>query len=208
LTLSTKELQFGASSLSINQGGNGGWLTTNVKGALLDSIMDFRLVNKDVSIPVEILHYKNSTSTMATFNLNNVEVGRYDVVSELPNGSKATLPNGFSVVPATSVNVEVKLDGPSAYRLNSYAPMSLAYFNNGTNDVELYELMLTIDDGYIAATYDDLDKNQQKVLHFRPDYERNSRGFISLPPGERCVLTFFIKTGGNMENNVSVFVVK
>lgn len=86
--------------------------------------------------------------------------------------------------------------------------MSLAYFNNGTNDVELYEFMLTIDDGYIAATYDDLDRNRQKVLHFRPDYERNSRGFISLPPGERCVLTFFIKTGGNMENNVSVFVVK
>lgn len=208
LTLSTKELQFGATTLSINQGGNGGWLSTNIKGAMLDSIMDFRLVGKNVTIPVEILHYKNSTSTMATFNLNNVELGQYDVVSELPDGTRATLRNGFSVVPATSVNVEVKLDGPSAFRLNSYAPMSLAYFNNGTNDVELYELMLTIDDGYIADTYENLDKNRQKVLHFRPDYERNSRGFISLPPGERCVLTFFIKTGGNMENNVSVFVVK
>lgn len=208
LTLSTKELQFGATSLSINQGGNGGWLSTNIKGAMLDSIMDFRLVGKGGNIPVEVLHYKNSTSAMATFNLNNVELGQYDVVSELPDGTKATMPNAFSVVPATSVNVEVKLDGPSAFRLNSYAPMSLAYFNNGTNDVELYELMLTIDDGYIADTYENLDKNQQKVLHFRPDYERNSRGFISLPPGERCVLTFFIKTGGNMENNVSVFVVK
>lgn len=208
LTLSAKELRFGASSLSITEGGNGGWISTNIKGAMLDSIMDFRLVNKNGSIPVEILHYKGSTSTVATFNLNNVELGSYDVVSELADGTQATLKNGFTVVPATSVNVEVKLDGPSSYRLNSYAPMSLAYFNNGTNDVELYEFMLTIDDGYIAATYDDLDRNRQKVLHFRPDYERNSRGFISLPPGERCVLTFFIKTGGNMENNVSVFVVK
>lgn len=208
LTLSAKELQFGATSLSVNQGGNGGWLSTNIRGGLLDSIMDFRLVNKDVTIPVEVLHYKNSTSTVATFNLNNVELGQYDVVSELSDGTTATLKNGFSVVPATSVNVEVKLDGPGNYRLNSYAPMSLAYFNNGTNDVELYELMLTIDDGYIAATYDDLDRNRQKVLHFRPDYERNSRGFISLPPGERCVLTFFIKTGLSLENNVSVFVVK
>ena len=208
LTLSAKELRFGASSLSITEGGNGGWISTNIKGAMLDSIMDFRLVNKNGSIPVEILHYKGSTSTVATFNLNDVELGSYDVVSELADGTQATLKNGFTVVPATSVNVEVKLDGPSSYRLNSYAPMSLAYFNNGTNDVELYEFMLTIDDGYIAATYDDLDRNRQKVLHFRPDYERNSRGFISLPPGERCVLTFFIKTGGNMENNVSVFVVK
>lgn len=208
LTLSTRELQFGATTLSISQGGNGGWLSTNINGAMLDSIMDFRLVGKNATVPVEILHYRNSTSAMATFNLNNIELGQYDLVSELPDGTQATLHNGFSVVPATSVNVEVKLDGPSAFRLNSYAPMSLAYFNNGTNDVELYELMLTIDDGYIADTYENLDKNQQKVLHFRPDYERNSRGFISLPPGERCVLTFFIKTGGNMENNVSVFVVK
>lgn len=208
LTLSAKELHFGASSLSITEGGNGGWISTNIRGAMLDSIMDFRLVNKNGTIPAEILHYKGSTSTVVTFNLNDVELGRYDVVSELADGTQATLKNGFTVVPATSVNVEVKLDGPSSYRLNSYAPMSLAYFNNGTNDVELYEFMLTIDDGYIAATYDDLDRNRQKVLHFRPDYERNSRGFISLPPGERCVLTFFIKTGNNMENNVSVFVVK
>ena len=208
LTLSTKELQFGATSMSISHGGNGGWLSTNIRGAMLDSIMDFRLVGANTTIPVEILHYKNSTSAVATFNLNNVELGQYDVVSELPDGTQATLPSGFSVVPATSVNVEVKLDGPSSFRLNSYAPMSLAYFNNGTNDVELYEFMLTIDDGYIADTYENLDKNQQKVLHFRPDYERNSRGFISLPPGERCVLTFFIKTGSNMENNVSVYVVK
>lgn len=208
LTLSAKELHFGASSLSITEGGNGGWISTNIKGAMLDSIMDFRLVNKNVSIPVEILHYKGSTSTVATFNLNDVELGSYDVVSELADGTQATLKNGFTVVPATSVNVEVKLDGPSTYRLNSYSPMSLAYFNNGTNDVELYEFMLTIDDGYIAATYDELDRNRQKVLHFRPDYERNSRGFISLPPGERCVLNFFIKTGSNSENNVSVYIVK
>lgn len=208
LTLTAKELHFGATSLSITEGGNGGWISTNIKGAMLDSIMDFRLVNKNASIPAEILHYKGSTSTVATFNLNDVELGRYDVVSELPDGTQAILKDGFSVVPATSVNVEVKLDGPSSYRLNSYAPMSLAYFNNGTNDVELYEFMLTIDDGYIAATYDDLDRNRQKVLHFRPDYERNSRGFISLPPGERCVLTFFIKTGANEENNVSVYIVK
>lgn len=208
LQLSTKELQFGATTLSINQGGNGGWLTTNIKGAMLDSIMDFRLVGENGTIPVELLHYKNSTSTIATFNLNNVELGQYDVVSELPDGTQATIKNGFSVVPATSVNIELKIDGPSTFRLNSYAPMSLAYFNNGTNDVELYELMLTIDDGYIADTYENLKKNKQKILHFRPDYERNSRGFISLPPGERCVFTFFIKTGDQIENNVTVYVVK
>lgn len=206
--LSTKEMKFGASTLSINSAGNGGWISTGIKGAFLDSIMDFRLVSDDKTIPVEALQFESSTSTHAVFNLNNAEVGTYDVVSELPDGTTATLPNGFTVVPASSVNIELKLDGPSSFRLNSYAPMTLAYFNNGNNDVELYEIMLTVDDGYIAETYDGLDKNRQKVLHFRPDYKRNSRGYISLPPGERCVLNFFIKTGNMMDNNVSVYVVK
>ena len=207
-TIRAKELHFGASTLSISTAGNGGWVSTDIKGAFLDSIMDFRLVSEKDVIPVEALHYNSSTSTHAVFNLNNAEVGIYDVVSELPDGTTATLPNGFTVVPASSVNIEIKVDGPSSFRLNSYAPMSMAYFNNGNNDVEFYEIMLTIDDGYIAETYDGLNKNRQKVLHFRPDYKRNSRGFISLPPGERCVLNFFIKTGNRMENNVSVYVVK
>lgn len=207
-TISAKEMNFGASTLSIGQAGNGGWISTDIKGAFLDSIMDFRLVSEKDVIPVEALHYNSSTSTQAVFNLNNAEVGVYDVVSELPDGTTATLPDGFTVVPASSVNIEIKVDGPSSFRLNSYAPMSMAYFNNGNNDVEFYEIMLTIDDGYIAETYDGLNKNRQKVLHFRPDYKRNSRGYISLPPGERCVLNFFIKTGNRMENNVSVYVVK
>lgn len=208
LSLMTKELQFGATSLSISEGGNGGWISTDIKGAMLDSIMDFRLVNENLTIPAEILHFKSSTSAAVTFNLNDVEPGRYDIISELPDGTQATLRNGFSVIPATTADIEVKLDGPSTFRLNSYAPMTIAYSNNGTNDIEIYEFMLTIDDGYIAATYEELDRNRQKVLHFRPDYERNSRGYFSLPPGEKCVHTFFIKTGDKQENNVSVYIVK
>lgn len=208
LTLSTKELHFGASSLSISKGGNGGWISTNIKGAFLDSIMDFRLENKESVIPVEILHFKNSTSSVATFNLNNADVGQYDVISELPNGTKATLSKGFSVIPSTAVNIEVKLDAPTSFRPRTYTPMTLYYFNNGTNDVELYELMITIEYGYIAATMDELDRNKQKVLHVRPDFERNSRGYISLPPGERIAYTFFVYNGENEVNDLIVYVVK
>ena len=207
-TLSAKELQFGASSLSIHEGGNGGWISTHIKGAFLDSIMDFRLVNKESTIPVEILHFKNSTSSIATFNLNNAAVGQYDVVSELPNGTTSVLPGAFTVIPSTSVNVEVKLEAPTSFRPYTYTPMTLYYFNNGNNDVELYEFMITLQYGYIAATMDELDRNKQKVLHVRPDYERNSRGYISLPPGERIAFTFFIYNGENEVNDMIVYVVK
>ncbi len=208
MNLSTKEVHFGATSLSINQGGTGGWLSSEIKGALLDSIMDFRLVSNDHVIPVEQLNFKSTTSSKVTFNLNNAETGVYDVVSELPDGTKATLPNGFTVVPGTSVGLEVKLEVPGTVRLNAFTPVSLTYFNNGTTDAEIYELMVTIDHGGIAASYEELERTTEKTFHIRPEYETNRRGFVSIPPGTKQVVNFFINTGNVASNNVTVYIVK
>lgn len=208
MKLSAKEVHFGATSLSINQGGVGGWLSSEIKGALLDSIMDFRLVSNDLVIPVEQLSFKSPTSSKVTFNLNNAETGVYDVVSELPDGTKATLPKGFTVVPGTSVGLEVKLEVPGTVRLNAFTPVSLTYFNNGTTDAEIYELMVAVDHGAIAASYEELEKTEEKVFHIRPDYEKNRRGFVSIPPGTKQVVNFFINTGNETQNNVVVYIVK
>ena len=208
MNLSTKEVHFGATSLSINQGGTGGWLSSEIKGALLDSIMDFRLVSNEHIIPIEQLNFKSTTSSKVTFNLNNAETGVYDVVSELPDGTKATLPNGFTVVPGTSVGLEVKLEVPGTVRLNAFTPVSLTYFNNGTTDAEIYELMVTIDHGGIAASYEELERTTEKVFHIRPEFETNRRGFISIPPGTKQVVNFFINTGNVAQNNVVVYIVK
>ena len=208
LKLSTKEVHFGATSLSINQGGTGGWLSSEIKGALLDSIMDFRLVSNEHIIPIEQLNFKSTTSSKVTFNLNNAETGVYDVVSELPDGTKATMPNGFTVVPGTSVGLEVKLEVPGTVRLNAFTPVSLTYFNNGTTDAEIYELMVTIDHGGIAASYEEWERITEKVFHIRPEFETNRRGFISIPPGTKQVVNFFINTGNVAQNNVVVYIVK
>lgn len=208
LRLSTKEVYFGATSLSINQGGTGGWLSSEIKGALFDSIMDFRLVSNEHSIPVEQLNFKSTTSSKVTFNLNNAQTGVYDVVSELPDGTKATLPNGFTIIPGTSVGLEVKLEVPGTVRLNAFTPVSLTYFNNGTTDAEIYELMVTIDHGGIAASYEELERTTEKVFHIRPEFETNRRGFISIPPGTKQVVNFFINTGNVAQNNVVVYIVK
>ncbi len=208
LRLSAKEVHFGATSLSINQGGTGGWLSSEIKGALLDSIMDFRLVSEGHTIPVEYLNFKSTTSSKVTFNLNNAETGVYDVVSELPDGTNATLPAGFTVVPGTSVGLEVKLEVPGTVRLNAYTPVSLTYFNNGTTDAEIYELMVTIDHGAIASSYEELERTEEKVFHIRPGFEKNRRGFISIPPGTKEVVNFFINTGNVAQNNVVVYIVK
>lgn len=209
LSLSCKELTFGASSLSLKEGGNGGWLSTTIKGAMLEPIMDFRLVNKNEVIPVEVMNFKSTTSTNVSFNLNNAQTGVYDLVSELPDGTTATLKNGFTVVPATSGGIEVVLDGPEQARFDSYAPMSLTYANNGSNDVALLGFLIKIDAGYISTTYEGLNRDKQKELFIKPNYDTDRRGYISLPPGEKHTQTFFIKTGSSSENNViAVYIVK
>lgn len=208
LKLSAKEVHFGATSLSINQGGTGGWLSSEIKGALLDSIMDFRLVSNEHIIPVEQLNFKSTTSSKVTFNLNNAETGVYDVVSELPDGTKSTLPNGFTVVPGTSVGLEVKIDAPENIRHNAFTPVSFTYFNNGTTDTEIYEFLIVVDCGAVALECKDLEGSTETTLHLRPDFEPNRNGYISIPPGTKKVVNFFINNADPVWNTLTVYIVK
>lgn len=208
LTISTKDLHFGASSLSVTEGGNNGWISTNIKGALLDSIMDFRLVKEKNIIPVETMHFRGSSSVMATFNLNNAEIGRYDMISELPDGTRSTLGDAFRVLPATETGLEVRLVAPENIRHGGYSPISLAYFNNGNTDVEMYEFMIVVEGVTIALTCEELERSTQDTLHIRPNLERNHRGYVSIPPGTKEVLNFFVRNIDPVWNQMTVYLIK
>lgn len=197
MNLTAHEVQFGATRLSINEGGTNGWISTEIHGALLDSIMDFRLTREQTMIPIESLTFYDQTSTKVSFNLNDAEVGSYDVVSELPNGTQATLPNGFHVVPGTNVPLGVKLEAPEAVRINGYAPVTVAYANGGNTDIVIRELLLTIDGGQLSTTIEGLRDNPQTELHIRPDVKQDNRGFVVIPPGKQeTVNYYFLQTSG------------
>lgn len=191
MTLSVKDIEFGATTLSINQGGNGGWVSTDINGALFDSIMDFRLKMEEEVIPAEVVTYNGMTKTRVTFNLNNAETGSYDVVSELPDGTQATLPNGFRVIPGTNVNLGIKLDVPSVVRVGNYAPFSISYANGGNTDIEIYGLLVALDNGYLATTIQGLDKHQSNI-NLDLDTEGDSRGYMSIPPGTQKTINLFM----------------
>ena len=197
MTLSAREVQFGATSLSITEGGTNGWISTEVHGALLDSIMDFRLAREKEVIPAESITFYDQTSSKATFNLNDAKTGSYDVVSELPDGTRAVMPNGFRVVPGTNVTLGVKLDAPRQTRISGYGPVSVTYVNGGNTDIVIRELLLTIQGGQLSTTIEGLQKDPQTELHIRPDVKQDNRGFVVIPPGKQeTVNYYFLQTSG------------
>ncbi len=206
MTLMAKEVHFGATSLSISEAGNGGWVSSDVKGALFDSVMDFRLVAGDVTIPAEAITYHDQTASKVTFNLNGAEVGSYDVVSELPDGTMATLPDGFKIIPGSSVGLGVKLDVPGLIRVGSYAPFSISYANGGTTDIEIRELLIVVDNGYLSPTIEGLTSHQS-ALHITPDFGADNRGYISIPPGVQRVANFFMMATAQ-ESHMIIYIVK
>lgn len=206
LNLSAKVVNFGATTFSLKEGGNGGWISTDVKGALFDSIMDFRLQMDKKVIPAEAITYKGQTVAKVTFNLNDAETGTYNVLSELPDGTLATLPNGFRVIPGASVGLGIKMDVPSVVRVGSYAPISIAYANGGTTDISIYEMLLVIDEGYLGESISDLDKHQS-VIHIKPDMGADNRGYISIPPGTHNVLNLFMYQIAST-STITIYIVK
>ena len=197
MTLSAREVQFGATTLSITEGGTNGWISTEIHGALLDSIMDFRLAREGEMIPAESITFYDQTSSKATFNLNDAATGSYNVVSELPDGTQATLPDGFKVVPGTNVALGVKLDAPKQTRISGYGPVSVTYVNGGNTDIVIRELLLTIRGGQLSTTIEGFKTNPQTALHIRPDVKQDNRGFVVIPPGKQETMNYyFLQTSG------------
>ena len=206
MTLTAREVPFGATTLSIAEGGSNGWLSTEIHGALLDSIMDFRLTRDGEMIPAESITFHDQTSSKATFNLNDAQTGNYDVVSELPDGTLATLPNGFRIIPGTNVALGVKLDAPSTSRVDGYAPINIAWANGGNTDIVIRELLLVITGGYLSKTIEGFDEKLTE-LHIRPDVGQDNRGFVTISPGMQETVNYYFKQTSN-QTNMYLFIVK
>ena len=205
MTLTVKDIPFGATSLSVKEGGTEGWVSTKIRGALLDSIMDFRLAKSDNEIPVEALTFHDQTYTVATFNLNRAETGSYDIISELPDGSQARLQNGFTVVPGMSVKLGVKLSLPGAVRGYVMAPISIAYANGGNTDIALKELLIVAENGVLSKSVNGLNEAKSELI-IVPETGQDKRGYVSIPPGTQDVINCFVGTSGNC--TITVYVVK
>lgn len=207
MSLSVREVQFGATRLSVTEGGTDGWVTTEVQGALFDSIMDFRLERNKQRIPIESLTYNDQTSARVIFNLNRAETGKYDVVSELPDGTQATLPNGFTVVPGVSSELGVKIDMPHWVRMDNLVPVNITYANSGNTDIVVRGFIFASEEGFLSQTIDGLTKNPQHEVVLLPNGRQDSRGYITIPPRSQGTMTCFFKQT-TLYANMILYLVK
>ena len=207
MTLTAREVQFGATTLSIKEGGTNGWISTEIHGALLDSIMDFRLARDGEMIPAEAISFYDQTSSKATFNLNDAQTGSYDVVSELPDGTQATLPDGFKVIPGINANLGVKIDAPHWTHIESPVPVTIAYANGGNTDIVIRGLLFNCDGGDVGMTIEDLQKHEH-TLSFKPKGMSDSRGFITIPPGTQETIRCYFKQYQTGVCYMRVYVIK
>lgn len=207
MTLTASRINFGATSLSIAEGGTDGWISTEIKGAMFDSIMDFRLALQEKMIPAERIAFHDQTSAGVTFNLRNAEVGMYDVVSELPNGTQATLPQGFHVVPGVQSKLGIKIDAPRVVHSGSHSPVSIAFANGGTNDIQIKGILIKSRGSYLGKTVGDF-KNASNELYIVPEgYEADRFGYISISPGTQKVINFFMEQHAGT-SYMTVYIVK
>ena len=207
MTLTASRINFGATSLSIAEGGTDGWISTEIKGAMFDSIMDFRLALQEKMIPAERIAFHDQTSAGVTFNLRNAEVGMYDVVSELPNGTQATLPQGFHVIPGVQSKLGIKIDAPRVVHSGSHSPVSIAFANGGTNDIQIKGILIKSRGSYLGKTVGDF-KNASSELYIVPEgYEADRFGYISISPGTQKVINFFMEQHAGT-SYMTVYIVK
>lgn len=207
MTLTASPISFGATSASMTQGGSDGWISTQIKGALFDSIMDFRLLAGEKMIPAERITFRDQTASDVTFNLRNAEVGTYDLVAELPNGTQATLPQGFHVVPGVQCDLGIKIDAPRVVHSGSHSPVTISLANGGTNDIQIKEIIVRMRGAYLGRTVAEL-QSEMTEIHLVPEgYETDRFGYISIPPGKQEVINFFMEQQ-TATSYMSVYIVK
>ena len=129
-----------------------------------------------------------------------------DVISELPDGTQTTLPNGFNVLPGTSVGLGVKLEGPEVTRLNGASPISVTYANGGNTDVSICELLIVVEGGNIATSIEGL-KEEMHELHLVPDTGVDNRGYATISPGTQRTINLFLQQTSSW-THVYLYVVK
>lgn len=207
MILTAAPISFGATSASMTQGGADGWISTQIKGALFDSIMDFRLLAGEKMIPAEKITFRDQTASDVTFNLRNAAVGTYDLVAELPNGTQATLPQGFHIVPGVQCDLGIKIDAPRVVHSGSHSPVSISLANGGTNDIQIKEIIVRMRGAYLGRTVAELQSKMTEIHLIPEGYETDRFGYISIPPGKQEVINFFMEQR-TATSYMSVYIVK
>jgi hypothetical protein len=142
-TLSAQTLTFGVQKVTPAQGGNGGVVTTDVRGSQFDPDATLYLQSDDgTRTPAQGTFQQTSTRLIARLNLRNQPLGTYDVVVQNPDGSETVAPDAFTVEPSQGPDVAIETKWPSDVRSGSDIDIEVTITNRGNeNAVDFVALL-------------------------------------------------------------------
>jgi hypothetical protein len=134
-SLSARTVPFSVSSITPDYGSNLGSVTLTINGAQFNANEQVEVVAPDGTVrEADKIQYVNSTEVWATFNLQGLATGDYDV--EVVNGSQtATLAHSFQVTNGPVGQVSVSLVLPSTIRQGENGVVTVDYANVGQTDI-------------------------------------------------------------------------
>lgn len=188
------------------RGVNSGWLTTRIRGAKFDTIMDFRLEHNGQYVPASKIHVKNSTDAYTTFDLTDLTPGQYDVVAELQGGVVVTKEQAFTIEEGLPANLNARIEGPNTVRVGVVFQASVEYSNTGMTDVAVEGLMVVSRNGHpIAYTPDGLNEGTTRL--FVPIEETDSNLGV-IRPGHAGTRSIFVYPNNSEEVVLDLYTVK
>ena len=159
-------------------GGNGGDVTVNFYGNLVQKGMKVKLVAPglpDIVVPDSMISFPEDFRMKVVMNLRKESIGNYDVVLTLPSKEEYSIKARFKIIEHQKADTWVQVLGPDAVRVGRPQTFVVQFGNNGNTDaigvpafiyvtgnakVKFKINAITLDgkplDSLYAATYDTL----------------------------------------------------
>ena len=195
-------LNFEIRSVDATSGGNTGMVTIRVNGAKFDSTLDVCLAANGDTICAVGITIIDPVTAFATFDLDGVATGLYDVVGKKDNGETATLENGFTVVSGLPADLQVNVIRPSNSRPNRTIVMRIEYTNAGNIDLTDPVLQMNSNGGApIAFTLEGLNDGILTLM-----LELEELGGIQglLRPGASGSITVYARASSGLGFNLLI----
>jgi uncharacterized repeat protein (TIGR01451 family) len=188
VTIGAEYSNFGVSSLTPNRAGNKGQITVALRGTGLNTNVEIALVGRSgARIPANSVRVGSEILLYATFDLNNVSAGLYDlVVRRASDGLQRSLDGGFEVIAGAQGRLQASLDGPDVIRPGRTYQYRITYKNVGDADLPAPFLSVsTTSPGTLLSAVGYTSTSQ--LIWLAPG--NDSPGNV-LPPGQGGTLLF------------------
>ncbi|NEP53701.1 MAG: hypothetical protein F6K65_34835, partial [Moorea sp. SIO3C2] len=147
---------FSLKGINTSRGSNLGQTTITLSGSQFKPGAEVRLVAPDGTIVVaNDVQWQNSTELWATFNLQGLATGKYDVNVQQPGDGSVTLADRFTVTDGPVGNLDVEILTTPTIRSDREGIVTVVYTNTGDTDLVAPLLQIDADNASLKLLDDD-----------------------------------------------------